>query len=154
LFCSLYSFILLLCSTVFIPPIALLLCIHSSRYSVVLCSFIALICSLVFIRLITLLSCIHSSHYSALLYLLISLLCSPIFIHFISMLPRILSSHYSAVHITSCQSWGIVRSAKRCRHCILCLLFSAALRLESHKLARSPAPRKLWKCTLRQILGR
>jgi hypothetical protein len=46
------------------------------------------------------------------------------------------------VNISACsgphQRWGIVRSTKRCRHCILGC--SAYLRLESQNLTRSPFP--------------
>jgi hypothetical protein len=38
------------------------------------------------------------------------------------------------------QRWGIVRSAKRCRHCILGLLFSASVRLEPQNLTGNPSP--------------
>ncbi len=47
------------------------------------------------------------------------------------------------------QRWGIVISAKRCRHCILG--YSAYLRLESKNLTRNPFPPwRLWtiQCTL------
>ncbi len=38
------------------------------------------------------------------------------------------------------QKWGIVRSAKRCHHCILGWLYSAYLRLESQNLTCNPCP--------------
>ncbi len=41
------------------------------------------------------------------------------------------------------QRWSIVRSAQRCRRCILGLIFSASLKLESLNLTRIPSPNSL-----------
>jgi hypothetical protein len=41
------------------------------------------------------------------------------------------------------QRWSIVRSAKRCRHCILGLPYSAYFRLDSQNLTRHPPP-QMW----------
>ncbi len=47
------------------------------------------------------------------------------------------------------QRKGTVRSAKRCRHCILSLLYSAYLRLESQNLTHNPPPHPVQcQCTL------
>ncbi len=46
------------------------------------------------------------------------------------------------------QRWGIVRSTKRCRHCILGQLYSAYLRQESQNLTRIPSPPYTAHCTL------
>ncbi len=51
------------------------------------------------------------------------------------------------------QGWGIDRSGKKCRRCVLDLLYSVYLKLEFQKLTYTPFSRQLWKCKLRQILG-
>jgi hypothetical protein len=52
---------------------------------------------------------------------------------------------------SGCQRCGILRSANRCRHCILGLLYSSYLKLESQNLARNPCPLIAVDCTVYSV---
>ncbi len=60
-------------------------------------------------------------------------------LYYLSSVIAISLSMYPFLYICV-QRWGIVRSAKRCRHCILGFLYSAYLRSESQNLTRNPFP--------------